>query len=166
MKIHNVVFAEENDELILERVYSITTDSRLSLTAHPHPLNVTDVQDLDVEVPEQFEERIDVLMSSIESPNLTKLDHVCGTYKATVPIARMQEILDIDNTEEFAYYRCSECSKCIRCKTSTRRHAISLQESVEQELIESSVSVDYLNWKVIVTYPWTKDPVRVPLQKA
>ena len=35
-----------------------------------------------------------------------------------------------------------------RYKTSTRRHAISLQESVEQELIERSVSVDYINQKV------------------
>ena len=61
----------EDDELILEREYSITTDSRLGLTVHPHPLNATDVQDLDVGVPEQFEEKIDVMMSSIESPNLS-----------------------------------------------------------------------------------------------
>ena len=136
---------EEDDELILEREYSITIDFRLGLTVHPHPLNAMDVQDLDVDIPEQFEEKIDVMMSSIESPNLSKLDHLCGTYKATVPIARMREILDIDNTEEYAYYRCSECSKCIKCKTPTRRHAISLQESVEQELIERSVTINYLH---------------------
>ena len=36
---------------------------------------------------------------------------------------------------------------------------------MEQELIERSVTVDYLNQKVVVTYPWTKDPVEFLTRK-
>ena len=71
----------------------------------------------------------------------------------------MREILDIDNNEEFAYYRCPECTRCVRCRTSTKKHAVSLQELVEQELMERRLSLDYERKNVVVTYPWTKEPV-------
>ena len=150
---------EGETELCEERHFSISTDHQLGLTAHPHPLNEIDVADLGIEISVQFEERVDVMMSSPELLGRENAEHFCSSYKATVPIARMREILDIDNNEEFAYYRCPECFRCVRCRTSTKRHAISLQESVEQELIEKSVTLDYERKKVVVTYPWTKVPV-------
>ena len=79
-------------------------------------------------------------------------------FKATVPIARMREILDIDDCDEISTYRCPECAKCIKCKNSVRRNAISLQESAEQEIIERSVVLDKENKKVIVRLPFTQDP--------
>ena len=41
-------------EKISQRVFPITTDKELGLTAHPHPLLQEDVEELGVEVPVQF----------------------------------------------------------------------------------------------------------------
>ena len=96
---------EGETEVCEERHFSISTDRQLGLTAHPHPLNEIDVADLGIEISEQFEERVDVMMCSPELLGRETVEHFYSTYKATVPIARMREILDIDNNEEFAYYR-------------------------------------------------------------
>ena len=156
--------SDEDSDTVSERVYSSRVDDQLSLTDHSHPLNREDVESLGINIPEQFEEWVD---SSLCTPSgdSASVMHYCSSHKATVPIARMREILDIDNCEEFAYYRCSDCSKCVKCRTSTRRHAISLQESVEQELIERSVTNDHVKKKVFVNYPWTKNPVEFLIKK-
>ena len=39
------------------------------------------------------------------------------------------------------------------------------EESIEQELIERSVILDYEKDRVMVTYPWTKDPVEFLTKK-
>ena len=71
--------------------------------------------------------------------------HFCGAHKAIIPIARMTELVDEDDTADTITYRCPECSKCVVCKRSRRRTAISLQESAEQTIIESSVKLDLEN---------------------
>ena len=62
-------------------------------------------------------------------------------------------------------YRCPDCSKCVVCKRSRRRTAISLQESAEQTIIESSVKLDTENQQVLVTLPWVRDPVQPFIDK-
>ena len=49
--------------------------------------------------------------------------------------------------------------KCLTCKTSSKRTAISIREAREQQFIESSVKVDLKLKKVLVNYPFLKDPV-------
>ena len=56
-------------------------------------------------------------------------------------------------------FRCTECAKCLTCKTSTRRTVISLWEAREQQFIEESVIVDTKLRRVMVNYPFLKDPV-------
>ena len=91
--------------------------------------------------------------------------HFCGVHKATIPIARMRELVDKDDTADTITYRCPECSKCVVCKRSRRRTAISLQESAEQTIIESSVKLDQGNQQVLVTLPWVRDPVQPLIDK-
>ena len=67
-----------------------------------------------------------------------------------IPIQKMRELINDDNpANEMITYRCDECAKCITCKRSPRLNAISLQEAVEQDLIERSIAIDMENRKVI-----------------
>ena len=86
--------------------------------------------------------------------------HYCGVHKAIIPIARMRELVDEDDTADTIMYRCPDCSKCVVCKRSWRRAAILLQESAEQSIIDSSVKLDLENKRVLVKLPWVRDPVQ------
>ena len=103
-------------------------------------------------------------MIEIEEPPLI-LDegheaHYCGVYKAGIPIQKMRELINDDNpASEMITYRCDECAKCVTCKRSPRLNAISLQEAVEQDLIERSVKIDLENRKVTAKLPFVKNPV-------
>ena len=61
--------------------------------------------------------------------------YYCGVHKAIISIARMRELVDEDNTADTIMYRCPECCKCVACKRSRRRTALSLQESAEQSIV-------------------------------
>ena len=101
-------------------------------------------------------------MIGIEEPPLI-LDegceaHYCRVYKAGIPIQKMRELINDDNpASEMITYRCDEYAKCV--KRSPRLNAISLQEAVEQDLIERSVKIDLENRKVIAKLPFVKNPV-------
>ena len=77
----------------------------------------------------------------------------------------MRELVDEDDTTDTITYRCPDCSKCVVCKRSRRRTAISLQESAEQAIIEASVKLDLENKRVVVNLPWIKNPVRPLTEK-
>ena len=91
--------------------------------------------------------------------------HFCGAHKAIIPIARMRELVDEDDTADTITYRCPECSECVVCKRSRRRTAILLQESAEQTIIKYSVKLDLENQQVLVTLPWVRDPVQHLIDK-
>ena len=67
--------------------------------------------------------------------------------------------LDDEEIEDQLGFRCAECVKRLTCKTSSKRTAISIREAREQQFIESSVKVDLKLKKVLVNYPFLKDPV-------
>ena len=71
--------------------------------------------------------------------------HFCGVHKAIIPIARMRELVDEDYMADTITYRLSDCSKCVVYKRSRKRTAISLLESAEQTIIESTVKLDTEN---------------------
>ena len=77
----------------------------------------------------------------------------------------MRELVDKDDTADTITYRCPDCSKCVVCKRSWRRTAISLQKSAEQTIIESSVKLDIENKRVVVKLPWVRDPVQPLIDK-
>ena len=89
----------------------------------------------------------------------------CMIHKAKVPIARIREVLDIDDNDNLVSYRCSKCSSCPDCKKSWRMTAISLQESREQDIIERSVSLDLKKARITVQLPFVRDPVPFLVQK-
>ena len=100
-----------------------------------------------------FEELVNSCNHIMEEFDPGYSQHFCGVHKAI--ILRMRELVDEDNTEDTITYRCPECSKCVVCKRSCRRTAISLQE--EQTIIESSVKLDTENQRVLVTLPLTSN---------
>ena len=82
-----------------------------------------------------------------------------GIHKAHVPIAKFRNALDDEELEDKAGFRCAECAKCLTCKTSSKKTAISLREAREQQFIEESVRIDLEMRRVVVNYPFLKDPV-------
>jgi len=82
-----------------------------------------------------------------------------GVFKAKVPMAKFRNAMDDEDSEDGGGFRCAECSKCLNCKTSSKRTAISLREAREQQLIEESVKIDVINRRVTVNFPFLKNPV-------
>ncbi len=58
--------------------------------------------------------------------------------------------------EDGGGFRCADCSKCLNCKTSSKRTAITLREAREQQLIEESVS-NKLVHRGVVQHGTTRD---------
>jgi len=148
---------DELDQDIEERQFSILTNKFLGTTVCPHPITEEDVLDCNGGLSEQFENTLD------DHDNLEEiLDEsygMCSVHKAQIPIAKFRNAIDDEDKSDSLGFRCSECSKCITCKTSSRRTAISLQEAREQQFIEESVMIDVENNKVIVNYPFLRDPI-------
>ena len=96
------------------------------------------------------------------SPNrnsIVALDKRHGVFKARIPMARLRNALDDEDSSDRGGFRCAECSKCLTCKTSNKRTATSLRAAREQQLIEESVKIDLVNRIVTVNYSFLKDPV-------
>ena len=154
----------EDESWTDEREYALITNSELGLTVNPLPLNPDDLLDVGGEIIPDFEELEDSCNHIMEEFEYFS-QHFCGAHKAIIPFARMRELVDEDDTADTITYRCPECSKCVVCKRSRRRTAISLQESAEQTIIESSVKLDLENQRVLVTLPWVRDPVQPLIDK-
>ena len=160
-----------------QRCFSITVNDKLGTTINPYPINEEDLMDCDGIIPEQFEESLDDhdklldLLSGTDTMCEThrtqvRMQNYCETqvnlqsvHRAQVPITKFRNALDDEEIEDKLGFRCAECVKCLTCKTSSKRTAISLREAREQQFIESSVKVDLKLRKVLVNYPFLKDPV-------
>ena len=71
------------------------------------------------------------------------------------------EIFDeLDRAGTEVSYRCAEHRDCQDCKRGPRIDAISIQEEIEQEIIEKSVHVDVENNKTTHFLPFLADPER------
>ena len=80
-------------------------------------------------------------------------------FKAHVPIARFRNALDDEDSQDKAGFRCADCAKGLTCKLSNKKTAISLREAREQEFIEQSVRIDTKQRRMIVNYPFLRNPV-------
>ena len=56
-------------------------------------------------------------------------------------------------------YRCKDCRDCPECKKSDRFESISIQEEIEQTVIERSVNVDISIGRTIAKLPFLSNPV-------
>ena len=154
--IHSFIgeYEDEQDNWTDEREYDMITDDELGLTVHPFPFNPQDILDVGGQIKPDLRNCNYVL----EELDPTYLQHYCGVHKAIIPIARMEDLVDEDDTADTITYRCPECSKCVVCKRS-------LQESVEQTIIDSSVKLDLENKRVVVKLPWVRDPIQPLIDK-
>ena len=80
-------------------------------------------------------------------------------HKAAIPLSKLKGLLDEDDIPVIRDTRCEKCANCPTCKLSSRAKTQSLQEAFEQEVIESSVTVDLEDCMVRVELPFIKQPV-------
>ena len=132
--------------------YSIPVDKNYRFQFHPSPITEGDILDVGGIILDNTEQRVDQICKQ-------SLHHFCSVHKAAVPIAKMRELMNLDNPDDIVSYRCKDCSQCITCKRSPRLTAISIQEALEQSYIESSVKIDFKDMKVVVKLPFMKDPI-------
>ena len=159
-----------------QRCFSITVNEKFGTTINPYPINEEDLMDCGGIIPEQFEslddhEKLLDLLTGTDTmckahSNQVRIQEYCETqdnlqsvHRAQVPITKFRNALDDEEIEDKLGFRCAKCVKCLTCKTSSKRTAISLREAREQQFIESSVKVDLKLRKVLVNYPYLKDPV-------
>ena len=91
--------------------------------------------------------------------------HSSSVHKAMIPIAKLRNMVAPDDGGTLVSYRCPSCAKCVKCKESPRTRAITLTETVEQDIIERSVFIDYLKRAVFVDLPFLQDPVTFLTQR-
>ena len=91
--------------------------------------------------------------------------HKCPVLKAKIPLSKLREIIDEPDQGDAMQFRCPECAKCIVCKQSGKKKAISHQERHEQTIIEKSVTIDTNKKLVFADMPFTKDPVEFLMMK-
>jgi hypothetical protein len=84
---------------------------------------------------------------------------VSSVHKASIPIAYYRNMVDPEDNTTLVTFRCPVCAKCVKCKESPRTQAITLNEAVEQEIIERSVTINYKKKAVYVDLPFLRDPV-------
>ena len=113
--IHSVISEPEVEDDILtdEREYALITNSELGLTINPFPLNLEDLLDVGGEIIPDFEDFVDSCNLIREEFDPGYSQHFCGVHKAIIPIARMRELVDEDDTADTITYICPECSKCV-----------------------------------------------------
>ena len=165
-------------------IHCIKADNELDIVIYPTPVTLNDMQIFDpdtaIEKQDHVESTESRIMDTEDSKLETSVDHCsdstskimatesslvessvhhCSVYKAKVPISKLVKIVDEDDIDKIVNYRCSSCSKCVKCLQSNRTKTMSLQESIEQEVIVKSIKIDTAGKKVWVSYPFTQEPI-------
>ena len=86
-----------------------------------------------------------------------ELDLTCcerTAYATHSPHKLIKEMLTYDDLGSDIDYRCNKCRNCYDCKNSEMIEQISLQEEMEQYLIEKSVTYDESKQKVVAELPF------------
>ena len=65
----------------------------------------------------------------------------------------------VENAGSEVSHRCPKCRECVDCKKSEEVQCISIQEKVEQDIIDKSVTVDPVRGVTIATLPFLEDPL-------
>ena len=70
----------------------------------------------------------------------------------------IKDFNDLEKTGTEVSYRCVDCRDCSKCKQGPRVDMISVQEELEQELIERSVTIDVDRCEARAKLPFLADP--------
>ena len=76
-------------------------------------------------------------------------------FKAKVPLRKLRSFLDEQDKDDTVNFRCEKCKLC-KCSVSNRTKMMSLNERIEQQMIEESVSVNLDEKRVYVDLPFVK----------
>ena len=121
-------------------------------------------------------EKLPLVGHKFENPDMTLLDPpiCCSVLKDDLlgceneleynvmvskrPLRCVRQFDEIDSAGTEILYRCVECRGCPKCKTSMRFDSISIQEELEQGIIERCVMVDLENSRTVAKLPFLVDP--------
>ena len=77
--------------------------------------------------------------------------------KSSLKESKLFEIAENAGTE--ITYRCVDCRNCSKCKKSSQIECISIQEEIEQDIIEDSVTVDLEKGITTAKLPFLENPL-------
>ena len=127
--------------------YSFSTSS--GETYFPTPLDSQTFKELGQEVEDEK------LPDSYICPRLHCQCFTTSIFKAKVPLKRLKTFVDENDKDDTINFRCDKCKLC-KCATSNTNKMMSLNEKIEQQIIEESVSVNLNEKKVYVDLPFVK----------
>ena len=128
------ILSEELPEPIEYREHTILLSGELGISLHPRPLLEQDFVDLGGQILELFEDGFTCSHIHHHIKDLESSSGDISTHKSTIPIARMRELIDVDDCKPFNGYGCPVCAKCVKCKTSVRTTAISIPLQVKRAI--------------------------------
>jgi hypothetical protein len=100
------------------------------------------------------------LESPDHNPNPTPTTATCADVLTSRRAPKISQIFDkLENAGTEITYRCKDCRECPECKKSDRFESISIQEEIEQTVIEKSVNVDISKGRTIAKLPFLSNPV-------
>ena len=82
-------------------------------------------------------------------------DELCCLAQPPRNLKRFEEV---ENAGTEVSYRCGKCRNCLDCKRSSRLESVSIEEEVQQEVVERCVTVDEENQQVSHKLPFMTDP--------
>ena len=119
---------------------------------HPTPLTPDDMIDLNQTTHDDLEPN---------NPDCAGPHCVCPpihvAYKAKIPLSKLRTFIDEEDKDDLVNFRCEKCLRC-KCASNSTAQMISLNEQIEQEAIEKSVTIDLDEGKVFVDLPFTTPP--------
>ena len=86
------------------------------------------------------------------------LEYGHNSFIAKRPPKCVKTFDEIDTAGTDVSFRCIDCRNCVNCKKSQRIDSVSMQEEVEQDLIERNVTVDIVAGKSSALLPFVTDP--------
>jgi hypothetical protein len=81
---------------------------------------------------------------------------VCAARKQPENYKRFEQV---ESAGSEITFRCVDCRSCKKCKSGPRVEAISIQDELEQNLIEQCVNVDIECAKTVAKLPFLLDPI-------
>ena len=99
-----------------------------------------------------FRERLE--SSDDDSSDVSEPAKYVNVLTTRRPPKISQRFDKIENAGTEITYRCKDCRNCPECKKSDRFESISIQEEIEQAVIEKSVVVDINKGRAIAKLPF------------
>ncbi len=129
--------------------------SKSGRDVYPTPLNSSDFTELGQHVSDERDQDRN-LCSNLHCDCASTLN----VLKAHVPLSKQRLYIDEIDVDNIISFRCEVCRKC-KCSSSNRSKMISLQEQMEQDIIDKSVTIDLQNQQVLVDLPFISDPDKI-----